>query len=151
MKNAESSSTNAALNDVRQVASLSERESELLRRSGERIFALSRKVAAAEREIERLRAELHQSQLLADEVRRTRDVLSAQVESLLNERDRDYMERAELRRLLAGLQSQLQAILANLVVPASAPAAGPGLIGRVLPQRSGHVSMVLPASLPSES
>jgi hypothetical protein len=147
LRNPEQSSTNAALNDVRQAAALNERESELLRRSGERIFALSRKVAAAEREIERLRTELHQSQLLADEVRRTRDVLSAQVTALLNERDRDYMERAELRRLLASLQSQMQTILANVVTGSSVDSANaPRLIGRALPQRGGHVPMALPAA-----
>ena len=77
----------------------SDRESELLRQSGERIYALSRKAAAAEREIERLRTELQQAQMLMDEIRRTRDVLSAQVQSLLSDRDREYEERSELRRL----------------------------------------------------
>lgn len=140
MKNAESG-TNPALNDVRSGAALNERESELLRRSGERIFALSRKVAAAEREIERLRSELRQSEILVDEVRRTRDVLSAQVESLLNERDREYDERAELRRLLASLQSQLQGMLGKLLLAEDQPASP--LLGRPAPQRRGHVRMTL--------
>ena len=149
MKNAEPG-PNPALNDVRSGASLTERESELLRRSGERIFALSRKVAAAEREIERLRSELGQAEVLVDEVRRTRDVLAAQVESLLNERDREYEERAELRRLLASLQAQLQAMLGRfLAVEAQA---GPALIGRPSPQRSSHVQMAViapPTSTPA--
>ncbi len=139
MKNAEST-TSAALRDVERAAALSPRESELLKRSGERIFILSRKVAAAEKEIERLRTEVAQSQLLIDEVRRSRDVLSAQVASLLNERDRDYHERSELRRLLASLQNQMQTILSTLL--AAAPPEPRALLGRSSPQRPGHIRMI---------
>jgi chromosome segregation ATPase len=140
MKNAQSG-TSAALKDVQNGASLSDRESELLQRAGERVFALSRKVAAAEREIERLRSELQQSSILVDEVRRSRDVLSSQVMSLLNERDREYQERAELRRLLASLQSQMQSMLTTLVVRQPSPPQV--MLGRPSPQRSGHVPMAL--------
>lgn len=140
MKNAESLDS-AALSDARKAASLTERESDLLRKSGERIFTLSRKVATAEREIERLRTELEQARLLVDEVRRSRDVLSSQVESLLNERDREYEERAELRRLLASLQSQMQGMLSTLLANDQLPVRP--MLGRASPQRSGHVRMAV--------
>ncbi len=139
MKNAESA-TAGALSDVRNGASLSERESELLRRAGERVFTLSRKVAAAEKENERLRSELRQAEILVDEVRKSRDVLSSQVASLLNERDREYQERAELRRLMASLQSQMQEMLSGFIASQAAPR---GILGRASPQRSGHVPMAL--------
>jgi chromosome segregation ATPase len=139
VKNAEST-TAAALSDLRSAASLSERESELVRRAGERVFTLSRKLAAAEKEIERLRSELRQAHVLVDEVRTSRDVLSSQVASLLGERDREYQERAELRRLMASLQSQMQEMLSGFIASQAAPR---GLLGRAAPQRSGHVPMAL--------
>ena len=139
MKNAEST-TSAALRDVERAAALTPRESDLLKRSGERIFTLSRKVAAAEREIERLKTEVLQSQLLIEEIRRSRDVLSAQVTSLLVERDRDYQERSELRRLLASLQNQMQTILGSLLT--AEPLERRALLGRPSPQRPGRIGMI---------
>ncbi|MGH2633647.1 MAG: hypothetical protein ACRDG3_09585 [Tepidiformaceae bacterium] len=89
-------------------ASLTERESQLLRQAGERVFGLARKVAAAERRETDLKRELDRNNELLEEVRRTRDVLSAQVNSLLRERERDYEERSELRQLLGAITVQLQ-------------------------------------------
>ena len=147
MKNSESA-THAALSDARNAASLSERESELLRRSGERIFLLSRKIAAAEREIERLRTELQQANVLVDEVRQSRNVLSAQVTSLLRDREREYDERAELRRLLASLHSLVQGMLSNVL--GGDPAGTHRLLGRPSPQRGGRLPMAAPISRSSQ-
>jgi hypothetical protein len=83
---------------------LTPREGELLRQAGDRVFALSRKLADANKLIEMLKVQMgHTDELLA-ETRRARDILSDQVASLLRERDRDYEERAELRKLLASMQ-----------------------------------------------
>lgn len=90
---------------------LSERESALLRQAGDRVFSLSRRLADADREANRLAATNDALRELLDETRRSRDILSAQVSSLQVERDREYEERAELRRLLASLHLQLQELL----------------------------------------
>jgi predicted RNase H-like nuclease (RuvC/YqgF family) len=112
---------------------LTERESELLRQASERIHVLSQRAAEAERESERYRMALQQAEAVLAETRRTRDVLSAQVESLMREADREYEERAELRRLLASAQMQLQSLLASMMaVPSSN---GGPLLGRFAPQR----------------
>ena len=100
-----------ATNGVPAGEQLSPRESELLKKAGERIFALSRRVSAAERETERLTAENTALRELVAEVRNMRDVLSSQVSSLLREKDREYEERSELRRLLASLHMQMQEVL----------------------------------------
>ena len=88
--------------------SLTDRESQLLRQAGERVFALARKVSAAERREEEIKRELEQTRELLAETRNTRDVLSAQVQSLLRERERDFEERSELRQLLGAITVQLQ-------------------------------------------
>jgi len=91
--------------------SLTDRESQLLRQAGERVFALARKVSAAERREEEIKRELEQTRELLAETRNTRDVLSAQVQSLLRERERDFEERSELRQLLGAITVQLQAAM----------------------------------------
>ena len=86
---------------------LTARESVLLNQAGDRVFDLARRLSAAQREQERLASDIRHLTELIDETRRTRDVLSAQVMSLQNERERDYQERAELRQLLAAMTAQL--------------------------------------------
>lgn len=95
--------------------SLTVRESELLRKAGDRIFALSRKLSEAERTVQRLEQELAHSRELLDETRRSRDVLSDQVRSMQGDLEREFVERSELRRLLASLQVQFQAQFAPRV------------------------------------
>lgn len=92
-------------------ASLTARESELLRKAGERVFALSRRLADKENEAEQLKAETRSLRDLLAESREVRAVLSAQVSSMQTELDREYEERAELRRLLASLHLQMQELL----------------------------------------
>ena len=93
------------------IASLTPRESELLRKAGERVFALSRRLAAKETEAEQLRFEARSLRDLLAESREVRQVLSAQVASMQTELDREYEERSELRRLLASLHMQMQELL----------------------------------------
>lgn len=88
--------------------SLTVRESELLRKAGDRIFALSRRLSEAERSVQRLEQELSHSRDLLEETRRSRDVLSDQVRSMQGDLEREFVERSELRRLLASLQVQFQ-------------------------------------------
>jgi hypothetical protein len=90
---------------------LSEREAEILRRSGERVFELSRRLADAERSLAEARQRTAQLEELLNETRRSRDTLLAHTESLQRLLEREYDERAELRRLLAGLQMQMQSML----------------------------------------
>ena len=109
-------------------------EAQMLRLSSDRIYSLSRRLAAAEQELHGLRAEARQMRERLEETRRMRDLLASQVESLLRERERDYDERAELRRLLVSAHSQMREILPR------AFAAGDGRsfaspIARILPQR----------------
>lgn len=92
-------------------ASLTARESELLRKAGDRIFKLSRALAEAERSVQRLDQELSHTRELLAETRTSRDLLSAQVTSMHRELDREFVERSELRRLLASLQMQMQSLL----------------------------------------
>lgn len=92
-------------------ARLTARESELLRKAGERVFALSRRLANKENEAEQLKAETRSLRDLLAESREVRAVLSAQVTSMQTELDREYEERAELRRLLASLHLQMQELL----------------------------------------
>jgi chromosome segregation ATPase len=93
------------------LTALTPRESELLRKAGERVYSLSRRLAEKERERDRLEAETRTLRELLAESREVRTVLSAQVESLQKESDRDYQERSELRRLLASLHTQMQELL----------------------------------------
>jgi len=101
--------------------SLTERESQLLRQAGERVFALARKVSAAERREQDMKRELEQTRELLAETRNTRDVLSAQVQSLLRERERDFEERSELRQLLGAITVQLQTAMSRPIGPDLAP------------------------------
>jgi len=101
--------------------SLTERESQLLRQAGERVFALARKVSAAERREAEVKRELERTLELLTETRNTRDVLSAQVQSLLRERERDFEERSELRQLLGAITGQLQAAMNRPASSALAP------------------------------
>ncbi|HXU23971.1 MAG TPA: hypothetical protein VN697_08080 [Tepidiformaceae bacterium] len=106
--------------------SLTERESQLLRQAGERVFALARKVSAAERREGEVKRELERTLELLTETRNTRDVLSAQVQSLLRERERDFEERSELRQLLGAITGQLQAAMNRPASSALAPQHSPG-------------------------
>jgi hypothetical protein len=102
---------------------LTARESELLKRAGERVFALSRRLADREREVERLNAEVSSLRELLAENRNIREILSAQITSLQTEHEREYEERSELRRLVAGLHLQLQEVL-PMLIRKQAPAPG---------------------------
>jgi predicted RNase H-like nuclease (RuvC/YqgF family) len=114
-------------------SALTARESDLLRRAGERVFSLSRQLAAAEAHNRRLQAELDHTREMLAETRQGREILSAQVSSLQREVEREFQERSELRKLLASLQMQMQALLPSMVTPAvSAPALGL----RAAPQRA---------------
>ena len=94
---------------------LTARETELLKRAGERVFALSRRLAERDREVEKLRAEVDSLRELLAENRNIREILSAQIMSLQTEHEREYEERAELRRLVAALHLQLQEVIPMLV------------------------------------
>ncbi len=94
---------------------LTARESELLKRAGERVFALSRRLAERDREVEKLRAEVDSLRELLAENRNIREILSAQITSLQTEHEREYEERSELRRLVAALHLQLQEVIPMLV------------------------------------
>jgi len=94
---------------------LTARETELLKRAGERVFALSRRLAERDREVERLRAEVDSLRELLAENRNIREILSAQITSLQTEHEREYEERSELRRLVAALHLQLQEVIPMLV------------------------------------
>lgn len=97
------------------LGSLTARESELLKRAGERVFALSRRLAERDRQVEKLTAEAAALRELLSENRNIREILSAQITSLQTEHEREYEERAELRRLVAGLHVQLQEVLPLLM------------------------------------
>lgn len=90
---------------------LTERESEILRRAGERVFSLSRRLADKEKEADHLRSESQSLKDLLAESREVRKVLTDQISSLHRELDREYEERSELRRLLASLHLQMQELL----------------------------------------
>ncbi|MGE3077113.1 MAG: hypothetical protein AB7N24_20485 [Dehalococcoidia bacterium] len=90
---------------------LTARESELLRKAGERVFALSKRLAEKQREADQLSSEAQSLRDLLAESKEVRRVLSAQVESMQTELDREYAERSELRRLLASLHVQMQELL----------------------------------------
>ena len=98
---------------------LTPRESDLLQQAGERVFVLARRLAAAERQEQEAKRSLDHLQELLQETRSTRDILAAQVQSLLRERERDYEERSELRQLLGAITAQLQtAMTRGAAVPA---------------------------------
>lgn len=102
--------------DLKQsLGALTPRESDLLNQAGDRIFNLSRKLADRERELERTKLENTHLKELLEETRMMRGILSDQVQALQRDLDREYEERAELRRLLASLQLQLQALLPAVV------------------------------------
>ncbi len=61
---------------------LTARESELLKRAGERVFALSRRLAERDREVERLTSEVASLRELLAEHRTMREILSAQVATM---------------------------------------------------------------------
>ena len=109
------------------VGPLTARESELLRKAGERVFALSRRLASKESEADKLQAETKSLRDLLAESREIRQVLAAQVASMQQELDREYEERSELRRLLASLHLQMQELLPLITRPAEA-AARPALL-----------------------
>jgi hypothetical protein len=90
---------------------LTERESDILRKAGERVFALSKRLADQERESDRYQTEAQSLRELLAESREVRKVLSDQISSLYRELDREYEERSELRRLLASLHVQMQELL----------------------------------------
>lgn len=113
-------------------ANLTERESELLRKAGDRIFRLSRRLAEAERTVQRLEQELAHTRELLTETRASRDVLSAQVSSVHRDLEREYVERAELRRMLSSFQLQIQSMLTRPVSEDMRPRLGQG---REAPQR----------------
>ncbi len=132
------------------LGSLTQRESDLLRKAGERVFALSRKLAESERQVARHRQEAEHLRELLAETRMSRDTLSAQVSSLQRELEREYEERAELRRLLSSLQLQMQAMLPMIV--AGGTTERPALtIGRTAGQRGAVMpQMGREAPLPPE-
>ena len=119
---------------------LSEREAEILRRSGERVFELSRRLADAERSLAEAQQRTAQLEELLAETRKSRDTLLAHTESLQRLLEREYDERAELRRLLAGLQMQMQSML-NGHVAAPPP-------GVLLARAAGQKVMTPPAAQP---
>jgi len=90
---------------------LTARESELLRKAGERVFSLSKRLAEKQRESDQLHSETQSLRDLLAESKEVRRVLSAQVESMQTELDREYEERSELRQLLASLHVQMQELL----------------------------------------
>lgn len=90
---------------------LTERESEILRKAGERVFALSKRLAEQERETDQLRSEAQSARELLAESREVRRVLTDQISALQTALDREYEERSELRRLLASLHVQMQELL----------------------------------------
>ncbi len=114
-------------------SSLTARESELLRKAGDRIFALSRGLAEAEKSVQRLELELRHTRELLTETRSSRDVLSSQVTALQRELEREFVERSELRRMLSSFQMQIQ----NMLVPTASEDRRPRLgQGREAPQRA---------------
>jgi chromosome segregation ATPase len=127
---------------------LTERESEILRKAGERIFELSGRLAESERQLTQMRQESAQLRELLTETRSSRDALSAHVASLQRHLDREYDERAELRRLLAGLQMQLQAMLPGT---AQNTPGGAQVIGRQAGQRSASVQTQTPVQAQVEA
>jgi chromosome segregation ATPase len=130
-----------ALADAGALKGLSSRESELVRKAGERVFELSRKTAERDREIDRLKLELAHLREMLDETIRSREVLSSQVLALQAEAERALEERAELRTLLAGSQAQVQQLLARLLdsgPTAHEPAPGPLRLGKQAPQRGSQ-------------
>lgn len=128
------SSSNGAL------GRLTDRESEILRKAGERVFALSKRLAEREREANELRSEVVGARELLAESREVRQVLTDQIQSLQTSLDREYEERAELRRLLASLHMQMQELLpivsglARIETPAL-PQADPVIAERAVPIR----------------
>lgn len=90
---------------------LTERESDILRKAGERVFALSKRLADQERQSDQFRTESQSLRELLAESREVRKVLTDQISSLHRELDREYEERSELRRLLASLHVQMQELL----------------------------------------
>jgi hypothetical protein len=118
---------------------LTARESDLLRKAGERVFGLSRQLAASEAHARRLQSELEHTREILAETRQTREILSAQVTTLHREIEREFEERSELRKLLASLQLQLQAMLPSLIAPA-APETPFFLPGRASPQRGSALA-----------
>lgn len=117
---------------------LTARESDLLRKAGERVFGLSRQLAATEANARRLQSELEHTREILAETRQTRDILSAQVTALQREVEREFEERSELRKLLASLQLQLQAMLPSVIPPAALPPIS--LTQRTRPQRGSALS-----------
>ena len=126
---------------------LTAREAELLKKAGERVYALSRRVAERDREVQELTSESQGLRDLLAESREVRKVLVSQVESLQTQLDREYSERSELRRLLASLHVQMQELLPSItglaherqlptppaaVEPAGRAAPPPGLRGRLM-------------------
>jgi chromosome segregation ATPase len=133
-----------ALADAGALKGLSSRESELVRKAGERVFELSRKAAERDREIDRLKLELAHLREMLDETIRSREVLSSQVVSLQADAERALEERAELRTLLAGSQAQVQQLLARLLesgpLAQQQPSPGPLRLGKQAPQRGSRAA-----------
>ena len=116
-------------------ASLTAREAELLRKAGDRIFALSRGLADADKAVQRLELELRHTREMLAETRASRDVLSSQVTSLQREVEREFVERSELRRLLSNFQMQVQTMLTPTASEDHRPRLGQG---REAPQRAAR-------------
>jgi chromosome segregation ATPase len=130
-----------ALADAGALKGLSSRESELVRKAGERVFELSRKAAERDREVDRLKLELTHLREMLEETIRSREVLSSQVVAQQAEAERALEERAELRTLLAGSQAQVQQLLARLLAPeprAQQASPGPLRLGKQAPQRGSR-------------
>lgn len=95
---------------------LSERESELVTKAGERVFELSRRLGERERELAQLKAEINSLRQLLEETTRSREVLASQIIACQSENDRNYQERVELRQLLGSAQTQLQNLVQKVLV-----------------------------------
>lgn len=106
---------------------LTDRESEILRKAGERVFSLSKRLAEQEKEADQLRAEARSARELLAESREVRQVLSDQIRSLQTALDREYEERSELRRLLASLHVQMQELLPLVTGLSKSVGSGPAL------------------------
>lgn len=115
---------------------LTARESELLHRAGERVFALSRRLAERDKEVERLTSDMKSLRELLAENRNIREILSAQITSLQAEHEREYEERSELRRLVAGLHLQLQEVIPMMMRQQTATLPAATAVDAISPARS---------------
>ena len=134
-------SLDVALEDTSALKGLSSRESELVRKAGERVFELSRRLAERERELDRLRSEHAHLRELLEETVRSRDVLSSQIMALHTDAERSYDERVQLRELLARAQIQWQEVVTSLVAERKSP---------VDPAPAASTQSAIPAAAPQQ-